>query len=706
MTATLSSSKLLKTLMRPAPLKNETEEANEQHIAYMSESIRNAETLDQFMSHLNQLKSSRVFNDQSQQIDQSGVFGSPIKRNTMSAGFRSPTSAGFMSPYSAAKVFNAFENFDSSDEEECTFHPQINQNASKLSKKPETNLSVNEYLYNYATEKKAKHQENKDIHDMKRTQKMTESKINKKSIDIILKKLNNALKNLISHAEKQDAEGKVCFESLGTVLHQIGVFQNLEFVAPENDGEKSVLSINHTKVKPERLAKEIAFHENFWKILTLTSNDEKSVNSEVVLKFLVILVEEKSPVSDAGTALNEYLNGLLEKANKANLSELIAEKSLWNLEKLITEFRKLFDDKTSFMKIYSASNQLQTKTAYHIGLSYTHSFRPQTNSRSKKLDINHLNRTLSPKMASIDPNWQTETPIKRNERLYAYHRYLSDKKNHDLESRIEDELKPCTFSPRVKIYKKPTGKGHATVVDPFSPSRNHYYNQTMANSLKGNERHHAMYEVAKTYKEIIQQKAYTLKKKDELKEMKPCTFEPKLNRYYETSPVRHQAFNEAVPNGYKKSVARLHKGYNGRKQYETELNKVPRGEDYHKNKNAEFKSPKMLDRSKIKKEEALVYVDVSIGPGKTGRIGIHKGDNAKSLANNFAKTYSLNATMKTSLEGLLQSYIDSYFAQINVNPKQEVEHNKNNKESSHEEEEDIEGVDEAKEDEEDEREAH
>lgn len=48
---------------------------------------------------------------------------------------------------------------------------------------------------------------------------------------------------------------------------------------------------------------------------------------------------------------------------------------------------------------------------------------------------------------------------------------------------------------------------------------------------------------------------------------------------------------------------------------------------------------------------------------RTGRIGIHKGDNARTLAHHFARTHSLNNTMKESLETLLQSYIDNYFAQ-------------------------------------------
>jgi len=45
-------------------------------------------------------------------------------------------------------------------------------------------------------------------------------------------------------------------------------------------------------------------------------------------------------------------------------------------------------------------------------------------------------------------------------------------------------------------------------------------------------------------------------------------------------------------------------------------NSIPRGENYEKVRSAEFKPPSFLNRPKIKKQEALVYVDVNIGPGK------------------------------------------------------------------------------------------
>ena len=45
-------------------------------------------------------------------------------------------------------------------------------------------------------------------------------------------------------------------------------------------------------------------------------------------------------------------------------------------------------------------------------------------------------------------------------------------------------------------------------------------------------------------------------------------------------------------------------------------NRIPRGENYEKNKEAEFRPPSFLQRPKIKREEVLVYVDVNVGPGK------------------------------------------------------------------------------------------
>jgi len=41
-----------------------------------------------------------------------------------------------------------------------------------------------------------------------------------------------------------------------------------------------------------------------------------------------------------------------------NYVKLLDEKKLWSIEKVVLEFRKLFNDKTTFMNLYSASSNI------------------------------------------------------------------------------------------------------------------------------------------------------------------------------------------------------------------------------------------------------------------------------------------------------------------------------------------------------------
>lgn len=146
------------------------------------------------------------------------------------------------------------------------------------------------------------------------------------------------------------------------LLYRIGVFQNLEFKPQENNPERSSVSINHARVKPERLAREITFHENMWKICALASSDQNLAPADLVYKFMLVLVEEKTEVVESASFLLESVdraleaNGASREDNRSPFLETKDEKNLWSLEKLVAEFRRLFDDKTSFMNCYSCTS--------------------------------------------------------------------------------------------------------------------------------------------------------------------------------------------------------------------------------------------------------------------------------------------------------------------------------------------------------------
>ncbi|ESL09186.1 hypothetical protein TRSC58_03097 [Trypanosoma rangeli SC58] len=52
-------------------------------------------------------------------------------------------------------------------------------------------------------------------------------------------------------------------------------------------------------------------------------------------------------------------------------------------------------------------------------------------------------------------------------------------------------------------------------------------------------------------------------------------------------------------------------------------------------------------------QKPVLYVDVDLPSGKTGRIGVHRGDEAANLARRFSDAYGLNEELRQRLESLL-----------------------------------------------------
>jgi hypothetical protein len=54
-----------------------------------------------------------------------------------------------------------------------------------------------------------------------------------------------------------------------------------------------------------------------------------------------------------------------------------------------------------------------------------------------------------------------------------------------------------------------------------------------------------------------------------------------------------------------------------------------------------------------------MFMDVNLGPGKTGRIAIHDGDSPRDLAHNFAAVYALSDDLAEVLEEMLREHIEA-----------------------------------------------
>lgn len=115
-------------------------------------------------------------------------------------------------------------------------------------------------MYKIAQEKKQKAREQEDELRQSISKTVNSNKINPNSVKIILKRIETAIRNLIADSESQATAGKVSFENLGVILHRLGLFQNLEFQAThhgDDHANKSSVSVNQTKVKPQRLTREV-----------------------------------------------------------------------------------------------------------------------------------------------------------------------------------------------------------------------------------------------------------------------------------------------------------------------------------------------------------------------------------------------------------------------------------------------------------------
>jgi len=561
--------------------------------------------------------------------------------------------------------FDVNKYMQSIKDEECTFQPKINPNTSRIAntKRQHTDRSINESLYQEAREKKARGKEQEAEEKQNLSKVANSNKISSNSIKIVLKKVEAALRNIIQQSENAKHPGSIDFADLGVILSRLGVFQNLEFNQDDHDPNQSSLSLNKSKMKPQRLSQEIAFHENLWKILTQASHDTELVPCEIIFKFLMTLVEYKTTPTDSSALLKEIMRLYCVQNNQEfDYDSFKTERELWDLEKLVVEFRKLFDDKTSYLNLYGPQKIVPQRKKSRD------SFKPKINDRSKNLDMKRSNENYQEKTKSFNESFTSTGDLKtRYDALFEHHKYLNGKKQLYNETKKEKELSECTFKPQITEYKK-TSRGGKT-------GRNSSLNQSMQygdvsnQDLSNVKRYDLLYEVAKVQKEKLQQKAYAIKKQAEEKEFAECSFQPRLQTNRPKSPNLSPE-RDTAPKGYRKAIERLQVAEKLREESKAKKEYVSRGENYEKLKSLGPQVPSFLNRQKTQKKEALVYVDVNIAPGKTGRIGIHEGDDARTLANNFAKTYSINSAMRHSLEALLQSYIDSYFLE---NP-QELAH--------------------------------
>eukprot|EP00933_Yihiella_yeosuensis_P026656 TRINITY_DN20716_c1_g1_i1.p1 TRINITY_DN20716_c1_g1~~TRINITY_DN20716_c1_g1_i1.p1 ORF type:complete len:538 (-),score=104.16 TRINITY_DN20716_c1_g1_i1:63-1676(-) len=148
----------------------------------------------------------------------------------------------------------------------------------------------------------------------------------------------------------------------------------------------------------------------------------------------------------------------------------------------------------------------------------------------------------------------------------------------------------------------------------------------------------------------LEEEIKALKAREELRE---CTFKPKV------LPHRRPASPRAQPRNFDAAVSRMREAHRRRLQAQEERQRIPCGENYERLRRLGTQpfSCYFKDRA-TQRRQPLVYVDVNVGKGRSGRIGLHEGDNLRVLAKNFAKAFQLDQGNQQRLEQLLKQAYD------------------------------------------------
>ena len=141
------------------------------------------------------------------------------------------------------------------------------------------------------------------------------------------------------------------------------------------------------------------------------------------------------------------------------------------------------------------------------------------------------------------------------------------------------------------------------------------------------------------------------------REVAECTFKPTLEtgKYRPRREVSSARESALRPPGYTQAVQRLRRVGEEKEQADEEAEREAR----RRAANA-GKPPKPFNlqtEARGERRHPLLYMDVNLGPGRTGRIGLHGDDDPPSLAANFARAYGLDAAMQLKLEGLIERYL-------------------------------------------------
>lgn len=225
-----------------------------------------------------------------------------------------------------------------------------------------------------------------------------------------------------------------------------------------------------------------------------------------------------------------------------------------------------------------------------------------------------------------------EESISKQKISHRYEKLLKKKKA--VEDRLEQERKrteerrmqECTFAPQISSNYKIKRKRET-----------------------GKPRYEVLYEKAAESRRS--EPTLTLK---EQRELKHCTFQPNRTRTKNFNAVRSSA--PTKPRGFDQVIQRMRKVQREKEELKEHEESLMQAKNWSSEKTKPRPFNFELDRRQ--RQRAVLYMDINLGPGRTGRIGIHNGDHPYTVAKNFAQSYRLDDILTKRLEELVRENME------------------------------------------------
>ena len=572
-----------------------------------------------------------------------------------------------------------------------TFHPKIDQNSKKIVNecinKSNTyrslNKSIDNILYDDAKRKKNK------------LKKLENDKINEAILNSSKSKINNYSHNLaINNLEKKiektvklyDKDDQISFIGIVKVLYDLKILKEIlkkdkYYDNTNNDmSEEEILNSIRNKYNNRRrnddnnqngISIEVELLEQIWFLLN-TSNQEY-IDSNTFINFLIILFTPvNTTIKEIVEILNKYIQATLFIYNDLNsFSEESSNYSSHKNSSLISKITGNYfssQDKWELEKIIKTFWSLKRNRLAYIN---THKI-----SKSTEKDLKEINKNLT-----FQPNYDSNNNnIPKVNFLKKLKKYEEEEKlkqlilNKQRKNKELEETKELQDRPNIELSSKK-----------YRISKN-----------KNEDIHNTLYE--KAFEKISNQekKIQEIQEKEEEKFLNECTFEPLLTHSIDLN----KSFDiKRNIKGYGKFIERMRSGILSRQIKNYNVNKIPKGEKYNKEKLRNIKPFNITDLKNQKKKEKkklmkinndkvdtkknnkkksniqdipsdnsdysdgttpYLILDIKLLTKKRHPIKIYVNDNPHEIAENFGKNYNCPKSIIDKLSSYIERFQKEY----------------------------------------------